>query len=231
MTHIHLCVSLLGHHRLGVMAWHQTGEDQWWLIDNWSNRSKLQRNLHQSRHIFFKKKCFSKCHLLIATILFRPRCFNWNNHQCNWCSIVRTFKIYGCNSACLMRAATTTMVMRLNTLTHDDVIRWKHFPRYWHFTRGIHRSPKLLKLTRIGIQKCISLPASSVNQRPVTRSFDVSLTCAWTNGSANNWGASDLRRHCAHCDVSVMNKTHNESCMAWCCSPTNCWINSRIAGN
>ena len=24
---------------------------------------------------------------------------------------------------------------------HDDVIKWKHFPRYWHFVRGIHRSP------------------------------------------------------------------------------------------
>ena len=25
--------------------------------------------------------------------------------------------------------------------THDDVIKWKHFPRYWPFVRGIHRSP------------------------------------------------------------------------------------------
>ena len=24
---------------------------------------------------------------------------------------------------------------------HEDVIRWKHFPRYWPFVRGIHRSP------------------------------------------------------------------------------------------
>ena len=23
---------------------------------------------------------------------------------------------------------------------HDDVIKWKHFPRYWPFERGIHRS-------------------------------------------------------------------------------------------
>ena len=27
---------------------------------------------------------------------------------------------------------------------HDDVIKWKHFPRYWPFVRGIHRSsPRL----------------------------------------------------------------------------------------
>ena len=24
---------------------------------------------------------------------------------------------------------------------HDDVIKWKHFPRYWPFVRGIYRSP------------------------------------------------------------------------------------------
>ena len=24
---------------------------------------------------------------------------------------------------------------------HDDVIKWKHFPRYWPFVRGIHWSP------------------------------------------------------------------------------------------
>ena len=26
------------------------------------------------------------------------------------------------------------------TNIHDDVIKWKHFPRYWPFVRGIHRS-------------------------------------------------------------------------------------------
>ena len=36
---------------------------------------------------------------------------------------------------------------------HDDVIKWRHFPRYWPFVRGIHRG----------------FPA----QRPVTRIFDV----------------------------------------------------------
>ena len=39
---------------------------------------------------------------------------------------------------------------------HDDVISWKHFPRYWPFVRGIHQSP-------------VNPPA----QRPVTGSFDV----------------------------------------------------------
>ena len=30
---------------------------------------------------------------------------------------------------------------------HDDAIKWKHFPRYWPFVRGIHRSP-VIPLTK-----------------------------------------------------------------------------------
>ena len=41
-------------------------------------------------------------------------------------------------------------------------------------------------------------------QRPVSRSFDVSLISAWINGWVNNREAGDLRRHRAHYDVIVM---------------------------
>ena len=41
-------------------------------------------------------------------------------------------------------------------------------------------------------------------QRPVTRSFDVSLICAWINGWVNNREAGDLRRHRAHYVFRVM---------------------------
>ena len=39
-------------------------------------------------------------------------------------------------------------------------------------------------------------------QRPVTRSFDVSLICVWTNRWVNNRGAGNLRRYRAHYDVT-----------------------------
>ena len=42
-------------------------------------------------------------------------------------------------------------------------------------------------------------------QRPVTRSYDVSLICTWRNGWVSNRDAGDLRRHRAYCDVTVMN--------------------------
>ena len=41
-------------------------------------------------------------------------------------------------------------------------------------------------------------------QRPVTRSFDVSLICARINGWVNNVEAGDLRGQCVHYDVIVM---------------------------
>ena len=46
-------------------------------------------------------------------------------------------------------------------------------------------------------------------QRPVTRSFDVSLICAWINGWVNNRKSGDLRRHRAHYDVIVLRPEQN----------------------
>ena len=70
---------------------------------------------------------------------------------------------------------------------HDDLIKWKHFPRYWPFVRGIHRSP-------------VNSPHKG--QWRGTSMF--SLIFAWTNVWPNNRDAGDLRRHRAHYDVTVM---------------------------
>ena len=71
--------------------------------------------------------------------------------------------------------------------THDDVIKWKHLPRYWPFVRGIHRSP-----------------VNSPHKGQLRWALMFSFICAWTNGSVNNPEAGDLRRHLAHYDVIVM---------------------------
>ena len=42
------------------------------------------------------------------------------------------------------------------------------------------------------------------SQRPVTRSFDVSLILAWIHSWVNNRYAGDLRRHRTHYDVTVI---------------------------
>ena len=72
--------------------------------------------------------------------------------------------------------------------SHDDVIKWKHFPRYWPFVRGIHRSP-----------------VNSPHKGQWRGALMFSLICVWINGWVNNGKAGDLRRYRAHYDVSVMN--------------------------
>ena len=69
---------------------------------------------------------------------------------------------------------------------HDDVIKWKHFPRYWPFVRN---SP---------------VPGEVATQRPATQSFDIFLICVWINGWVNDGEAGDLRRYRARYDVTVM---------------------------
>ena len=70
---------------------------------------------------------------------------------------------------------------------HDDVIKWKHFPRYWPFVRGIHRSP-----------------VNSPHKGQWRGALMFSLICVWINGWVNNREAGDLRRYRAHSDVTVM---------------------------
>ena len=70
---------------------------------------------------------------------------------------------------------------------HDDVIKWKSFPRYWPFVRGIHGQP-----------------VNSPHKGQWHGALMFSLICAWINGCANNCEAGDLRRHRPHYDVIVM---------------------------
>ena len=44
-------------------------------------------------------------------------------------------------TVCPMKYAHGFVILRCGPVWHDDVIKWKHFPRYWPFVRGIHGSP------------------------------------------------------------------------------------------
>ena len=70
---------------------------------------------------------------------------------------------------------------------HDDVIKWKPFPRNWPFVRGIHRSP-----------------VNSPHKGQWRGALTFPSMCTWIHGCANNREAGDLRRHHAHYDVTVM---------------------------
>ena len=73
------------------------------------------------------------------------------------------------------------------TSLHDDVIKWKHFLRYWSFVRGIHRSP-----------------VKSPHKGQWRGALMFSLISDWINGWVNNRETGDLKRHLDHYDVTVM---------------------------
>ena len=89
---------------------------------------------------------------------------------------------------CEEREICTCISWNSSTLTrrwwfthNDDVIKWKHFPRYWPFVRGIHP-----------------------HKGQWSGALMFSLICALINDWVNNGEAGDLRRHRVHYDVIVM---------------------------
>ena len=80
---------------------------------------------------------------------------------------------------------------------HDDLIKWKHLPRYWPFVRGIHRSP-----------------VNSPHKGQWCGALMFSLICVWINDWVNNREAGDLIPYRAHYDVTVMFCGH-KSLLFW----------------
>ena len=64
---------------------------------------------------------------------------------------------------------------------HDDVIKWKHFPRYRPFVRGIHLSP-----------------VNSSHKGQWRGALMFTLICAWINGWVNNRAHHDVIVMCSH---------------------------------
>ena len=104
-------------------------------------------------------------------------------------------------------------------LDHDDVIKWKHYPRYWPFVRGIHRSP-----------------GNSSHKGQWRGALMFSLICAWINGWVNNREAGDLIRNRTHYDFTVMilhisvrcESYHDEnitSCLSCISCALKLWLN------
>ena len=73
------------------------------------------------------------------------------------------------------------------TGTYDDVIKWKHFRRYWPFVRGIHL-----------------WSVNSPHKGQWRGALAFSLICVWINGWVNNGKVGDLRPHRTHYGATVM---------------------------
>ena len=97
-------------------------------------------------------------------------------------SVILSFH-WNCIHFCKYSASAINTVKLIRVY---DVIKWKHFPRYWPFCAG-------------------NLPVTGEfpSRRPVTPKR-WGFLCTWTNGWKNNRDAGDLRHHRAHYDVIVM---------------------------
>ena len=118
--------------------------------------------------------------------------FRWSIFLCGdgrVANYVSQFSPNGFFSALLGVSVVTTTY-----LSHDDVIKWKHFPRNWPFVRGIHRSP-----------------VNSPHKGQWRGALMFCLICVWINDWVNNREAGDLRRYRAHYDVIVMRHMNCDS--------------------
>ena len=80
-----------------------------------------------------------------------------------------------------------TLKSRSNTRKdHDDVIKWKHFPCYWPFVRGVHRSPVL--------------PLTNASDGAFDVFYDMRLNKRLSKQSWGWWFETPLRPY----DVTVM---------------------------
>ena len=144
--------------------------------------------------------CINKpLHNLLFTMLFKLLFVN--THDCSWVE-----PIASCQFTCFSNPGLETLdpqscmiympgsvwwllhygaTMKLKT--YDDVIKWKHFPRYWPFVQGIHRSP-----------------VNSPHKGQWRGALVFSLIAAWIDGWVNNREAGDLRRYRAYYEVTVM---------------------------
>ena len=89
------------------------------------------------------------------------------------------------NSCCYFMGRYWWIVVELQE--RDDIIRWKHFARYWPFVRGIHQPL-----------------VDSAHKGQWRGALMLSLIYTWRNDWANSRDGGDLRRHRACYDDTVM---------------------------
>ena len=125
---------------------------------------------------------YSAC--LMHMIILCPNVYSW------WLKLSLTWAIKY-DSEINHTSFCTSMIhhffVHILQITHDDVIKWKHFLRHWPFVRGIHRSS-----------------VNSPHRGQWRGALKFFFICTRINGWVNNREAGDLRRHCAHYDVIVM---------------------------
>ena len=127
---------------------------------------------------------FSQSNIISQTVHYIRNFIGWENSN-----MVKFTQLSILMARCFRTRESVASV--LWTYPIDDVIKWKHFPRYWPFVRGIHRSP-----------------VNSPHKGQWRGALMFSLICVWIKDWVNNGKAGDLRRYRAHYGVTVMKCHH-----------------------
>ena len=133
--------------------------------------------------------CMFMCiHLCMRYLYFYKRYWHAHVYVCVGDCICQFICRFNSSSASSLQHFTLFIVpLFCYVLWHDDVIKWKYFPRYWPFVQGIHR-----------------WPVNSPHKGQWRGALMFSLICTWINDWVNTREADDLRRKRAHYDVIVM---------------------------
>ena len=105
-------------------------------------------------------------------------CIHWNVQHSSSKNQCRQYISY---NMVKLQALTMKCFTCLLTYINHDLFKWKHFPCYWPFVRGIHQAP-----------------VHSPHKGQWHGALMLSLICAWMNG----W--IKYRKARAHYDVTVM---------------------------
>ena len=120
----------------------------------------------------------------------------WASSHMMWAPLLRSMRLMCSHFQQLMVLSPTLVWLhdsQYPRYIYDDVMEWKHFPCYWPFVRGIHRSP-----------------VNSPLKDQWRGALMFSLICVWIKGWVNNREAGDLRRYRAHYDVFLMSPLFRE---------------------
>ena len=109
------------------------------------------------------------------------------SHNCSWTYHLLIMQMINVFSNSFHFLHSATMCLLLPWWFHMMTSSNRNFPSHWPFVRGIHL-----------------LPVNSPHNGQWREALVFSLIHAWTNGWVNNHAAGDLRRHCAHYDVTVL---------------------------
>ena len=153
---------------------HSAGRDQFWYAPSQWETSLHCNDVSNCVHSFIHSFIHSYIHSCVQVIM--KICILWS-------FIVHCWQI-NLLLHCRHTISQVRTVQILCLLLHDDIMKRKHFPRYWPFVRGIHR-----------------WPVNSPYKGQWRRALMFSLIYAGINFWVNNREAGDLRCHRAHYDA------------------------------